>query len=52
MYGGVHQSHEPSWGVVGKLSMSFGNKRGEKDPVINADKAANLAVAYGYHVMK
>lgn len=30
--------------------MSFGNKRREKDPIINADKAADLAVAYWYHI--
>lgn len=29
--------------------MNYDNKRGEKDPVINADKASDLAVAYGYH---
>ena len=42
----------PSWGVAGKLSTSFGNKRGEKDPGINADKVADLAAAYGYHVTR
>lgn len=52
MNGGVHHSHLPSWGVAGKLSTSFGNKRGEKDPGINADKAADLAAAYGYHVTR
>ena len=30
--------------------MNYDNKRSEKDPVINADKASDLAVvAYGYH---
>jgi hypothetical protein len=51
MNGGVHQRAICRGGSFGNEA-SFGNKRGEKDPGINADKAADLAVAYEYHVMR
>jgi hypothetical protein len=39
--GGVQQSRKSSWSFTGKLSVSYGNKRGPNDPATAADKATD-----------
>ena len=49
MRGGIHQSNKPSWPFRGKLSMTYGNRKTEKDPAVNADREMQRAETCGYH---
>ena len=47
------QSQRPSElvGFSGKLSVTYGNRKGDRDPAVNADKDLERAEACGYHTM-
>ena len=50
---GLRQSQIPTWGFTGKLSMTFANRKGDKDPAATAehDKLRAEANGYQYHTM-
>ena len=47
--GGIHQSNKPSWPFRGKLSMTYGNRKADKDPAVKADKDTQRAETCGYY---
>ena len=49
MRGGIHQSNKPTWPFRGKLSMTYDNRKSERDPAVNADKDTQRAETCGYH---
>ena len=49
MQGGIHQGFKPSFAFNGKLAVAYGNRKGDKDPAVNADTDQERAERCGYH---